>query len=100
MKRWPRHLTALALIFGMSAGLLTVTTDFSPVSMITFAQALTVSASPRWPPPCSTWAPDPELTGDRRLPRKTLSLAYLGTAVVVILAIRKATSLIAQLFFS
>jgi Mn2+/Fe2+ NRAMP family transporter len=98
--RWPRHLTALALVFGMVIGLLTVTTGFSTVSMITFAQALTVLGVPALAAALLYLGTRPELTGERRLPRRTLSLAYLGTAVVVVLAVRKATSLIAQLFFS
>ena len=97
---WPRHLTALALLFGMTVGLLSVTTKFSHVEMITFAQALTVVGVPALAAALIYLGTRPELTGDRRFPRRTLSIVYLGAAITLVLAVRKGTALVVQLFFS
>ncbi|MGI9241626.1 MAG: NRAMP family divalent metal transporter [Verrucomicrobiales bacterium] len=99
-EKWPRHFTALALLVGLVVGLLSTTTGFSNVSLIIFAQALTVLGVPALAAALIYLATRPELTGERKLPRNSLSLAYLGAAVTLILAFRTATSLVTRLFFS
>ncbi|MFT4549743.1 MAG: manganese transport protein [Pseudoalteromonas tetraodonis] len=97
-ERWPRHFTAAALIVGMLVGLLSATTGFNNVSLIIFAQALTVLGVPALAAALIYLATRPELTGKRKLHPRILSIAYLGAAVAIVLAFRTATSLIAKLF--
>ncbi len=94
---WPKHLTAAALVFGMAIGLLSETTKFSHVDMITFAQALTVIGVPALAFALLYLATRPELTGERKLDRNTLSLAYIGAAVAIVLALRTAIMVVAKI---
>ena len=96
--RWPRHLTALALILSMGVALYTATTGVKVVQIITFAQALTVVGVPALAFALIYLATRPELSGERKLDRNTIALAYLGAAVAVVLALRTAVKVIASFF--
>jgi manganese transport protein len=90
--RWPRHATALALAFGLLGSV----TGLSHSPLVHLAQSLAVPALAF---ALIYLATRPELTGRRKLRRNTLSLAYLGGAVALILAFRTGTTLITGLFF-
>lgn len=96
--RWPRHLTALALVLSMGVALYTATTGIKVVQIITFAQALTVIGVPALAFALIYLATRPELTGERKLDRNTLSIAYVGAAVAVVLALRTGIKVVASFF--
>ena len=92
--RWPRHASALALVIGLSAVMLTPVR----VLLLPFVQALAVIGVPTLACALIYLGTRPELTGSRKLPRNTLSLAYLGGAVLLVVAFRIGSLLVTQLF--
>jgi len=86
--RWPRHLTAAALLFGMTVGLICVSSGSSPVAIIASAQALTVVGVPALAAALLYLGTRPELTGERRLSSFTLAVASIGALLTIPLAIR------------
>ena len=101
---WPRHFTSLALLVGMLAGLLSLTTKFDYLHLITIAQALTVIGVPALAAALIYLGTRPEVKGgEHRLSPRVLSISYIGAAVSVALALRTLNiviSKVAKLFIS
>ncbi len=87
---WPVHLTSVALLCGMGVGMLSLSQSGSTVTLITFAQALTVVGNPALGATLIYLGTRPELTGERRIPRWIISLAWVGFLVSCMLAVRTA----------
>lgn len=87
---WPRHLTGLALLIGMTLAILSLTGASGTVTLITLAQALTVLALPALGLTLLYLGTRPELTGDRQVPRGILVTCFLGFFVGCVLAVRTA----------
>jgi Mn2+/Fe2+ NRAMP family transporter len=62
----------------------------STVALITFAQALTVLGIPALAAALLYLGTRAELTGERRVPRWIVGLAWLGLVVSILLAVRTA----------
>lgn len=89
-KGWPIHLTSVALLTGMGVAMLSLTQSGSTVTLITFAQALTVVGNPALGASLLYLGTRPELSGPRRIPRWILALASLGFVISCVVAVRTA----------
>jgi len=89
---WPIHLTTVALLCGMGVGMLSLSQSGSTVTLITFAQALTVVGNPALGATLIYLGTRPELTGERRIPRWIIFLAWAGFLVSCVVAVRTATA--------
>ncbi|MDF1823810.1 MAG: divalent metal cation transporter [Verrucomicrobiales bacterium] len=89
-QRWPLHLTTVALLTGMTVAIFSILREGSTVSLITFAQALTVLGIPALAAALVYLGTRRELTGDRRVPRWIVGLAAAGFLISCALAIRTA----------
>lgn len=89
-KGWPIHLTSVALLTGMTVAMLSLTQSGSTVTLITFAQALTVVGNPALGATLLYLGTRPELTGARRIPRWILALATVGFLISCVVAVRTA----------
>jgi len=87
---WPRHLTGLALLIGMTLAILSLTGASGTVILITLAQALTVLGLPALGLTLLYLGTRPELTGARQVPREILVTCFLGFLVSCVLAVRTA----------
>ncbi len=85
---WPIHMTAVALLVGMMVAIFSLTKSGSTVSLITFAQALTVLGIPALAAALIYLGTRKELTGARRVPRWILALASVGFLVACGLAVK------------
>jgi len=85
---WTRHLTALALGFGMVVALLSFLNEESTVALITVAQALTVLGLPALAFALLYLGSRPELDGERLTPKWMIITGWCGFAVALILALR------------
>lgn len=83
---WPVHLTAIALLVGMSVALASLFNQESTIPLITLAQALTVLGNPALAAALIYLGTRRELTGERKVPRWILSLAVIGFCVSCIVA--------------
>lgn len=96
--RWPIHLTAAALLVGMTVAIFSLTRgNESTVTLITIAQALTVLGIPALAAALIFLGTRRELTGDRRVPRWILALAGIGFLVSCALAIKTAAAVVEKL---
>ena len=84
--RWPLHLTALALLCGMSVAIASFASKESTVHLITFAQALTILGVPILAVALIYLGTRPELEGERKIPRWIISLAIVGFIASCIIA--------------
>jgi Mn2+/Fe2+ NRAMP family transporter len=89
-KGWPIHLTSVALLTGMGVAMLSLTQSGSTVTLITFAQALTVVGNPALGATLLYLGTRPELSGARRIPRWILALALVGFLISCVVAVRTA----------
>jgi Mn2+/Fe2+ NRAMP family transporter len=89
-KGWPIHLTSVALLTGMGVAMLSLTQSGSTVTLITFAQALTVVGNPALGATLLYLGTRPELVGARRIPRWILALATVGFLISCVVAVRTA----------
>ena len=87
---WAIHLTSVALLTGMGVAMISLTRSGSTVTLITFAQALTVVGNPALGATLLYLGTRPELTGARRIPRWILGLAWVGFVVSCLVAVRTA----------
>ncbi|MDF2376427.1 MAG: divalent metal cation transporter [Verrucomicrobiales bacterium] len=87
---WPLHLTALALLIGMTVAIFSLTREGSTVTLITFAQALTVLGIPALAAALVYLGTRKELTGERKVPRWIIGLASVGFLISCVLAVRTA----------
>lgn len=87
---WAIHLTSVALLTGMGVAMISLTRSGSTVTLITFAQALTVVGNPALGATLLYLGTRPELTGPRRIPRWILGLAWVGFVVSCLVAGRTA----------
>lgn len=87
---WPIHLTSVALLTGMGVAMLSVSQSGSTVTLITFAQALTVVGNPALGATLLYLGTRPELSGNRRVPRWILTLATIGFIISCVVAVRTA----------
>lgn len=88
--KWPIHLTTVALLCGMGVAMLSLGRSGSTVTLITFAQALTVVGNPALGATLIYLGTRPELTGERRIPGWIISLAWVGFLVSCLVAARTA----------
>lgn len=96
-KGWPIHLTSVALLTGMGVAMLSLTQSGSTVTLITFAQALTVVGNPALGASLLYLGTRPELSGPRRVPRWILALASLGFVISCVVAVRTAMAVWARI---
>jgi Mn2+/Fe2+ NRAMP family transporter len=87
---WPLHLTTVSLLVGMGVAIASLASAGSTVALITFAQALTVLGIPALAAALLYLGTRAELTGERRVPRWIVGLAWLGLVVSILLAVRTA----------
>ena len=85
---WPIHMTTVALLVGMVVAIFSLTKSGSTVTLITIAQALTVLGIPALAAALIYLGTRPELTGERKVPRWILGLAWVGFVVACGLAVR------------
>lgn len=86
--------TVLALLLGMVVAIYSRASGAAPVSMIVFAQAMTVLGNPLLAAVMLWLAIRPDLTGARKVPRWMLVLGGLGFLVVLALAGRTVYNLV------
>ena len=96
-QKWPKAFTVLALAAGMIVGIAATAFDFSRVTLIIFAQSLTVVGVPLLAFSLLYLGTEVRRTQPDRIPSWLLGLAGLGTLMTVILAVRTVISLIEQL---
>jgi len=94
---WPIHLTSVALLTGMGVAMVSLSQSGSTVTLITFAQALTVVGNPALGATLLYLGTRPELTGARRIPRWILALATVGFFVSCVVAVRTAMAVWAKI---
>ncbi len=97
--QWPLRLTALALVCGMLIAIINLQDAQSTVSLITFAQALTVLGLPALALTLLYLGSRPDLTGERKVPGWILGLGTLGFLVACYLATRTAGVVMDKLAF-
>lgn len=90
--RWPLHFTTLALLIGMLVAIGRLSSKEGTVHLITFAQALTVIGGPALAATLLYLGTRPELTGDRRVSRPILMIAWVGFFVSCALAMKTAAT--------
>ncbi len=83
---WPRHLTVVALLVGMTVALASLIRESGVVYLITFAQALTVLGIPVLALSLVYLGTRPDLTGPQKPARWILGLSLFGFAVSCFLA--------------
>jgi Mn2+/Fe2+ NRAMP family transporter len=86
--RWPRRFTVVVLLVGMVVAMLVLRTGQKPVSLIIFAQALTVLGNPLMAAAILWLANQKDIMGDRRNSIVLNLLGGLGLLVVVLMAMR------------
>jgi manganese transport protein len=86
--RWPRRFTVVVLLVGMVVAMLVLRTGEKPVSLIIFAQALTVLGNPLMAAAILWLANQKDIMGDRRNSVVLNILGGLGLLVVVLMAMR------------
>jgi len=94
---WPIHLPSVALLTGMGVAMVSLSQSGSTVTLITFAQALTVVGNPALGATLLYLGTRPELTGARRIPRWILALATVGFFVSCVVAVRTAMAVWAKI---
>jgi manganese transport protein len=87
---WPLHLTTVALLVGMTVAIFSITRAGSTVTLITFAQALTVLGIPALAAALVYLGTRKELTGERKVPRWIIALSSVGFVISCVLAVRTA----------
>lgn len=90
--RWPLHFTTLALLIGMVVAIGRLSSKEGTVHLITFAQALTVIGGPALAATLLYLGTRPELTGDRRVAKPILMVAWVGFLVSCALALKTAAT--------
>ena len=93
-QKWPKAFTVLALAAGMIVGIAATAFDFSRVTLIIFAQSLTVVGVPLLAFSLLYLGIQVRRTQPDRIPSWLLGLAGLGTLMTVILARQTVISLI------
>jgi len=86
--RWPRRFTVVVLLVGMVVAMLVLRTGQKPVSLIIFAQALTILGNPLMAAAILWLANQKDIMGDRRNSVVLNILGGLGLLVVVLMAMR------------
>jgi Mn2+/Fe2+ NRAMP family transporter len=86
--RWPRRFTVVVLLVGMVVAMLVLRTGEKPVSLIIFAQALTVLGNPLMAAAILWLANQKDIMGDRHNSVVLNILGGLGLLVVVLMAMR------------
>lgn len=86
--RWPRRFTVVVLLVGMAVAMLVLRTGEKPVSLIIFAQALTVLGNPLMAAAILWLANQKDIMGSRRNSVVLNILGGLGLLVVVLMAMR------------
>jgi len=86
--RWPRRFTVVVLLVGMVVAMLVLRTGQKPVSLIIFAQALTVLGNPLMAAAILWLANRKDIMGDRRNTIWLNILGGLGLLAVVLMAMR------------
>ena len=86
--RWPRRFTVVVLLVGMVVAMLVLRTGQKPVSLIIFAQALTVLGNPLMAAAILWLANQKDIMGSRRNSVVLNILGGLGLLVVVLMAMR------------
>ena len=94
---WPKVFTVLALLMGMTVGILVRASGQKPVNLIIFAQAMTVLGNPVLAGSMLWLATRPDLTGEKRVPLWLKILTTIGFLVVLVLALRTVFNLYTQL---
>lgn len=84
--KWPLHLTAIALLVGMSVAIASLAKEGSTVHLIMIAQALTVLGIPALAAALIYLGTRKELQGERRISRRIIALAVIGFCVSCVLA--------------
>ena len=84
--KWPLHLTAVALLVGMTIAIASLYREGSTVLLITIAQALTVLGIPALAASLIYLGTRKELQGERSIPPSFLRLAVIGFLVSCVLA--------------
>lgn len=95
--RWPLHFTSAALLIGMLVAVARLLSNEGTVHLITFAQALTVVGSPALAATLLYLGTRPELTGERRVAKPILIIAFVGFLVTCVLAVKTAATVYQQL---
>ncbi|MEX0824592.1 MAG: divalent metal cation transporter, partial [Pirellulaceae bacterium] len=83
---WPVHMTAIALLVGMSVALASLYNQDSTVHLITLAQALTVLGTPALAAALIFLGTRRELFGARKVPTLILVIASIGFCVSCVIA--------------
>ncbi len=86
--RWPRRFTVVVLLIGMVIAMLVLRTGQKPVSLIIFAQALTILGNPLMAAAILWLANQKDIMGDRRNSVVLNILGGLGLLVVVLMGMR------------
>lgn len=94
---WTLGLTTVALLSGLVVALLNLSDAKSTVSLITFAQALTVLGIPALAAALLYLGTRPDLTGERKVPAWIINLGWAGLVVAVALAIRTTIAVLDKL---
>lgn len=95
--RWPLHFTAAGLLIGMLVAVARLLSKEETVHLITFAQALTVIGSPALAATLLYLGTRPELTGERRVAKPILIVAFIGFLVTCVLAVKMAVTVYEKL---
>ena len=95
---WPRHLTTVALLVGMTVALASLMSEGSVVHLITFAQALTVLGIPVLALALIYLGTRSDLSEHAKPPKWVLTLAIVGFAVACVLASLTARTVYQKVF--
>ncbi len=82
----PLHMTAIALLVGMSVAIASLAKEGSTVNLITIAQALTVLGIPALAAALIYLGTRKELQGNRKIPKGIIIVAIIGFCVACVLA--------------
>lgn len=96
-EKWPKLFTVVALLFGMTVAILSTVTTVDTVSLIIFAQALTVLGNPLLALSLLFLALYPVYRRQVQAPLWMILMMGLGLVVVSVLAIRTAVNLYLRL---
>lgn len=91
--RSTRHLTVAVLCIGMVVAILSTFSGEKPVTLIIFAQALTVLGLPALALALIYLGTRPDLVGERKIPAWNIALAIISFALTTLLALRTAVRL-------
>ena len=94
---WPVHLTALALVIGMSVAMMSLAREGSTVLLITIAQAMTVLGIPALAAALVYLGTRKDLKGERKVPAPIIALGVTGLLVACVLACLTAMKVYAKL---